>query len=118
MHRVIKIGNKDIPMTANAATPIRYRQLFHKNLLPYFMGEKSDEDAAEMVGELAYIMASSAAGSDMNKLSFDGYLEWLEGFNPLDFVAHETVTAIVDLYQSNETTQTESKKNPDQPSDK
>ena len=114
MYGVIKIGAKEVPMNANAATPIRYRQVFEKNLLPYFMGKASDEDAAEMVGELAYIMARSAEGADMKALTKDDYMDWLEAFDPLDFVNNDTVTAIVDLYQSNGKTLTDLKKNPDQ----
>ncbi len=102
MYRVIKVGDKEVPMKANAATPIRYRQVFGKNLLPYFMGKATDEDVAEMLGELSYIMAKSAEGADMMKLSLDGYVEWLEGFAPLDFVDEKTVTAIIGLYQGNE----------------
>lgn len=118
MYGVIKIGGKNIPMKANAATPVRYRQVFGKNLLPYFMGKASDEDAAEMVGELAYIMAQSAAGADMTKLSVDGYVEWLEEFDALDFVDGDTVAALIALYQGNETSLTELKKRADQQSGK
>lgn len=116
MYRVIKVGEKEVPMKANAATPIRYRQVFNKNLLPYFMGKATDEDAAEMIGELAYIMSSSATGADMTKLSLEGYVEWLEGFDSMDFVNTDTVTAIINLYQGNEETHADLKKNPDQPS--
>lgn len=118
MFKVIKVGNKEVPMNANAATPIRYRQVFKKNLLPYFMGKATDEDAAEMVGELAYIMAASAANEDMDRLSFEGYVKWLEGFAPLDFVDNTTVTAIIDLYQGNEEGYAELKKSPDQLNEK
>lgn len=117
MYGVIKIGGRDIPMKANAATPIRYRQVFGKNLLPYFMGKATDEDAAEMVGELAYIMAASASGADMTKLSLDGYVEWLEGFDPMDFVSGDTVEALIRLYQGNEEGYSDLKKNQDQQSE-
>lgn len=118
MYREIKIGDKKVPMKANAATPIRYRQVFGKNLLPYFMGKATDEDAAEMVGELAYIMAMSGSGADMTKLSLDGYVEWLEGFDSMDFVNPDTVQALISLYQGNEVSLEDLKKNLDQPSEK
>ena len=118
MIRDIKVGNKIIAMRANAATPIRYRQVFKKNLLPFFMGKASDEEAAEMVGELAYIMARSASNASMAKLSYEDYLDWLDDFEPLDFVDNGTVTAIVELYQGNEEGLAELKKNPDQQSGK
>lgn len=116
MYKKIKVGDKDVPMKTNAATPIRYRQVFNKNLLPYFMGKASDEDAAEMIGELAYIMAMSASDADMTKLSLEGYVEWLEGFDSMDFVNTNTVTEIINLYQGNEESHAELKKNTDQQS--
>ena len=115
MYGVIKVGERDIPMLATAATPIRYRQVFKKNLLPYFMGKASDEDAAEMVGELAYIMAASASGEGSMKISEEGYLSWLEGFDPLAFVDPNVVGAIINLYQGNAATHEEVKKNPGRP---
>lgn len=118
MIRDIQIGNKTVPMRANAATPIRYRQVFHKNLLPYFMGKASDEDAAEMVGELAYIMARSATNASMDKLSYEDYVSWLDDFEALDFVRDDTVSAIIDLYQGNEESMVDLKKSPGQLSDK
>ena len=48
---IIKIGEREVPMRATAATPIRYRQVFHKNLLPYFLGKADEEAMVEMVGE-------------------------------------------------------------------
>lgn len=112
---IVKIGNKEIPMASNAATPIRYRQVFHKNLNSFFLGKMPEEESSEMVGELAYIMAKSGAGADMNKLSLDDYMEWLTGFGALDFDA--AVKDIIGLYQGNLVTDSEVKKNQDQPSD-
>lgn len=117
MYGVIKVGERDIPMLATAATPIRYRQVFHKNLLPYFMGKATDEDAAEMVGELAYIMAAAADGSNQMKLSEEGYIKWLEGFDPLAFVDTRVVGEIIALYQGNSITHETVKKSQDQPSE-
>lgn len=118
MFGIVKVGDTDVPMCANAATPIRYRQVFKKNLLPYFMGQASDEDAAEMIGELAYIMTRAAEKADMSRLNFDDYVVWLEGFGPLDFSRSETAAAIIDLYQGNTNTLTEVKKNQDEQSGK
>ena len=115
MYGIIKIGEKEIPMLATAATPIKYRQVFQKNLLPYFMGKASDEDAAEMVGELAYVMAADADKQDTMKLSMDGYLAWLEGFDPLAFVDGAVVSEILALYQGNAASHADAKKNQNQP---
>ena len=36
MYREIKIGNGTFPMSANGATPIRYRMVFGKDLISEF----------------------------------------------------------------------------------
>ncbi len=113
---VIKIGDKSVPMMSNAATPIRYKQVFKKNLNSFFLGKMSEEESADLPGELAYIMSKSAEGADMNKLSFDGYVEWLTGFEALDFAV--AVTDIINVYQNNLGSSSEVKKNQDQPTGK
>lgn len=116
---IVKIGAVDVPMRANAATPIRYKQTFHKNIMPLFTGTLPEEEAEESLVELAYIMACSAApaGGALN-YTYDGFVAWLEGFDALDFFVDETVTAIRNVYAGNLVTGSEVKKNPDQPSDR
>ena len=60
---IIKIGEREVPMRATAATPIRYRQVFHKNLLPYFLG-KADEDAIKQAIALLQSVLDDADDSD------------------------------------------------------
>ena len=117
---IIKIGEKEVPVRATAATPIRYRQVFHKNLLPYFYGTNGakDEEYAEMVGELTYIMARSAEGADMTKLSEEDYLQWLEAFDPLDIASAESATSVLNFYSGGAFTHEDVKKSPAQQSGK
>lgn len=117
MYGIVKIGAYDIPLEANASTPIRYKQLFHRNLLPFFMGQTSEEENGEMLPEMAYVMAMSAAREDMNRLTYDGYISWLEKFDALDFYDSTTVTKIRDIYMGNAIGESEVKKNQDQASE-
>ena len=114
----VKVGNRELELCANAATAVRYRQVFRKNILSYFLGNEPAEESAAMVQELAYIMAKSAEKADMNKLSFEDYCEWLEGFEGFDFLPEETVQDIMAIYQGNETPTEESKKKQDRPKEK
>lgn len=109
---IVKVGNVEIPMMSNAATPIRYRQVFHKNLNSFFLGKMPEEESSEMIGELAYIMAKAGAGADMSRLSYEDYLEWLTAFGALDF--DTAVTDIINAYQGNLISDSEVKKNHDQ----
>jgi hypothetical protein len=114
----IKAGDRTVEVLANAATPIRYKQVFHKNLMAFFLGKETEENNAEMVQELAYIMARAAERADMGKLSYEDYIEWLEGFEALAFSNQETASALIDIYQGNQIADSEVKKNPDRQTDR
>lgn len=118
MFKVIKVGEKEVPMLANAATPIRYRQVFGKNLLQYFMGKASEEELAAVTGELAYILARAGEGADMNRLNIDDYIVWLEGFDATAFIDPNITTQIVDLYYGNMDGISRAKKNQGRPKGK
>ena len=118
MFKVIKVGEKEVPMLANAATPIRYRQVFGKNLLQYFMGKTSQEDMAAMTGELAYILARAGEGADMNKLNIDDYIEWLEDFEAAAWIDPDVVNEIMGIYYGNMDGLSSAKKNQGRPKGK
>lgn len=91
MVKTIEIGGREIIFAANAATPYRYKQLFKEDLFVLFQSSsKKSEDEnmvlAEVVMKLAFIMAKQAEKADMNHLSEDDFVEWLEGFAPMDLV--------------------------------
>lgn len=104
---VVRIGDRDVPMQANAASPIRYKQVFHKNIMPLFTEELPEAEAQEMLMELAYVMASAPP------LSYDGYIAWLEQFDALDFFTAPVIEGIRDIYAGNLVTGSEVKKSPD-----
>lgn len=114
MNKVIKIGTKDVTLEANAATPIRYRDIFGKDLLTQIAEGTTDNGVdmtvASMVApELAFIMAKSAAKADMGSLNKDKMLKWLEQFETMDVVnATEDIFAV---YFGDAQTGVESKKN-------
>ncbi len=110
MYRTVKIGEKDINLLANGATPIRYRMVFGRDILSEL--QKADQDGgllASSIAELAFIMAMSADDSvDMNKLNVEKYVEWLEQFEAFDItMASED---IIDVYMGNTKTTSEIKK--------
>lgn len=109
MYREIKIGNSTIPMSANGATPIRYKHVFGKDLLNEF--RKAGENyalASDTISELAFVMAQAGAKADMDRLNIETYIEWLEQFEPLDIT--ESADQIIDLYMGNSQTTSEVKK--------
>ena len=86
MFAKLKIGEKEVELSANAATPFRYKQVFHKDIFSVFGNEKkAEEEGFETIAQLAYVMAKSAEKADMNKLNEEDFIGWLEGFEPMDF---------------------------------
>lgn len=87
MFKKITIEGNEIEFAANAATPFRFKQVFKKDLFAILGNEqKAETEGVEAVTQLAFIMAKQAEKADMNKLTEDGFIEWLEGFGPMAFV--------------------------------
>lgn len=113
MFKELKIGDKTIPMLANGATPLRYRLVFKKDIIEELQLAKNDySKVTNSVPELAFIMAKQAeasqGGEDLNLLSFDKYMAWMEQFEPMDLIYASD--DIIDLYMGNNQTSSESKK--------
>ena len=110
MYRTVKIGDKDINLLANGATPIRYRMVFGRDILSEL--QKADQDGglmASSISELTYIMAMSADDSvDMSKINVNTYVKWLEQFEAFDITM--AADQIIDVYMGNTTTTSEIKK--------
>jgi hypothetical protein len=114
MEKVIKIGTKDVALQANAATPIRFRNIFGKDLLTIVSEGTSPEGidmkvASEVAPELAFIMAKSAEKADMTKLNEAKMIEWLEQFEPMDLI--NATDGIFSVYFGDSETEVEAKKN-------
>lgn len=113
MFREIKVGELVVPMLANAATPLRYKHMFSKDIIKEFQGASDDSSkVTDSIPELAFIMAKAAEAkngkTDMNLLNDQMYMDWLEQFEPLDLLnAAEDIT---DLYMGNGKTESEPKK--------
>lgn len=113
MTSTIQIGDREIAMTANAATCYRYKQVFKKDLFQIFKtAEQMDITAIQ---ELAYVMMHQAAGT-VDTMNFDNYMTWLEEFDALDF-AHASAQ-IVNVYANQQKTTSSSKKKVNEPTGK
>jgi hypothetical protein len=113
MYKEIKIGDKVIPMVANGATPMRYKLLFHKDLLVELQSSQDETSKIlDSIPELAFIMAKSAEAKEgkanMSLLNQESFLERLEQFGPMDLAL--AADEIVNLYVGNTLTSSERKK--------
>ena len=86
-----------VPMLANAATLIRYKQLFKTDLLSGIVSPEGNFDT-DVISKLAFVLAKQAAKVDMTALNYDQYVEWLEDFDSAAFIegANEIFSVYID----------------------
>lgn len=101
MTRNITIGSKELPMTANGATPLRYKQLFREDLMRVLSGSNSgkydEADVLDALSKLSFVMAMQADPEiKVGLLTPDDYIEWVEQFDPLDLL--HSAPEVVQLY--------------------
>lgn len=112
MTRTVTIGEHEVRMTANGATPYRYKNLFRGDVLKLMMEQSEGMDTAvtlDVSSKLAYIMAMQAAGAKMDQLTMEDFMGWLEQFDPMDLT--EATDAIYDLYLAQSVQASRAKKN-------
>lgn len=103
MYKEVKLkdpygNNVTVPMLANGATPIRYRAVFHADILTGILANDGEIDY-EVVSKLAYLMAMQANKQvDMSTVTYDGYVNWVEGFDSMAFINDSQ--DILDVYIS------------------
>lgn len=85
MYGEIKIGQQSVAMAANAASPIFYKSIFHKDFLTQV---QQDDPDPMLFAEMGYVMAMQSDHSieEMTKLSQADYIEWLTQFEAMDIV--------------------------------
>lgn len=112
MFATVRIGDKNVEMAATAASPVYYRQLFHRDALRTFekiqSGEMDKSDAVDLFSELAFIMAKDAKRADMFRLTKEDYVSWLQEYDYMDLI--DASDAIAGVYFSGRIQTTESKK--------
>lgn len=112
MYKEIKLETptgeeRTVPMLANAATPIRYKMIFGKDLLKSAINSDGDIDT-EIISKLAYLMSKQSAKVDLRALNDDDYIGWLEDFDSMAFV--ENAKEIFNIYLSSKGNSSKQKK--------
>lgn len=99
MRKELTIDGKTITMVANAATPIRFKGIFHEDLLRLLDDAQNDPaSAVETIARLGFVMLKQAEGADMKAVTEDQYIEWLEQFEPETFMDIQTLVEILGVY--------------------
>ncbi len=107
MYKEIKLytqdGEKTFGFLATGSTAIRYRQVFHQDLMVLLnklqkIDETDDVDTG-IVDKLAFIMNAQAEKKDMNTLSSDDFINWVDQFDGAELF--KNMDKIVGLYLGN-----------------
>lgn len=106
MRRKVTIGTKSVEMVANAATPVFYNLVFHRDFFTdadafsdEFAKTGSGSRASELYGRIGFICANQAKKDvSVKDLTFEDYIEWLEQFMIMDLAI--ATDEIADLYYS------------------
>ena len=113
MKKKVLIGTHEVELEANAATPIRFRNIFGEDLLTIISkgtvkGGIDLSVASQVASELVFIMAKTAERADMTTLNKESMLEWLEQFEAMDVV--DATEEIFSVYFGDSLSTVESKK--------
>lgn len=103
MRGKVKLGNIEVGMAANAATPIIFNQVFHIDLLRELTDADVDK-ALDVFTRLAFIMANQDQDKSVRELmslTEDDFFEWLQGFEPTAFFG--AINEIKSIYFGNKT---------------
>lgn len=95
----ITIGNKNVELAANAATPVFFKQVFHEDffvLAEKFAASPTNGESVDIYSKIAFIAYNQAKKADMESLNFGDYIKWLEKFEAYDLAA--AVDDIAELY--------------------
>ena len=119
MYNEIRIGEKVVPMLSMASTDLYYRNIFHEDAIKLQTGNPDEGDLIVFVMRMGFVMAKFAELKDrkeMNKLNEDSFLDWLDQFERTDYL-----NALVDIrltYEGQSVTQSDGKKNSEEPPEK
>lgn len=106
MKKIIKIGERDIGMVSDGATPIFYWNIFHIDLFGIFAnGNVKAEDNIHNIQAAAFVMAmqDQKTNAEMKKLTMDDYIEWSKAFEMME-ISEIIVPAAVELWVASQET--------------
>ena len=99
MRKEITIGDENVAVVANAATPFIYSKIFNDDLL---RGMQKDPEDILRLERLTFVMKIQAEYPTSELMAGgvtqDDFFEWLEGFEQMDMI--DGANAAVSVYLS------------------
>lgn len=106
MRGTVRIGERDVDMVANGATPFIYKRIFRRDFLT-----TTQTDDMNVYTELAFVMSQQAVkpmSELLNNLTVDDFYAWVEGFEAMDII--NKAAEIFAIYQGQANPSSTSKK--------
>lgn len=118
MRGTVKIGETDVDMLANAASPFIYKKIFHKDFLTTVGTNYIDADGKQKtdvdtnaITEMAFVMHMQTVKTFkeiLDTVTVDDFAAWISEFEPLDFAM--AMAEIMGLYYQQQKTTVSPKK--------
>lgn len=104
---------KEVSFLSTGTTAIRFKQIFHKDLMPSITKLLKDEelnpDADLIVGqELAFVMNKQAEGRNMNTVTYEEYLTWIDEYDSASLF--QNIADFIKIYTGSKGSTSEPKK--------
>lgn len=85
--------DKEVNFLSTGTTAYRYKQIFHKDLMPSITklihGEELNPDGDLIISqELAFVMNKQAEKRDMNTVTYEEYLNWIDEYDSASLFAN------------------------------
>lgn len=120
--REVIISGQSVRMHANAATALRFKMIFGKDIIVEInkmnKGLIDEGELIELASQIAFVMNAQAdkTREELGKVSKNDYLDWLEKFDGAMCFAN-AADQIMSVYLGNERGDSTSKKEEDLPSE-
>lgn len=102
MKGTVQIGNNEVGMVANAASPYIYEAIFHEDFLVKLQAKEPETDLFQKMGYVMAMQYKLDKMSDLMKLNKDGFYEWLLQFDAMDVLY--AIDAISEIYMAQKKT--------------
>ena len=113
MYKVVRIGDKEVPMLAMASADVYYKRVFHEDPLRVVTDSEGNGDRTALLFQMGFILAKAAEKDrkGMMALTENDYLDWLEQFEYGDYVA--ALADVAAVYYGQKATTSQEKKDLD-----